>query len=151
MAAAFTSSVCPQVVTPLRSDTASSSQHPGLPSLLPLIPHSKKKKQTNKKTSKQQPTIIFPSLLQACVYLFIFKCYSFPTSVSVWYNLTDEIFHVFLEPSSICLCVISLTDGDAEGITSAYLGDFFLSTYLLYSRTRLSYFSNATRSLPVAN
>lgn len=56
----------------------------------------------------------------------------------MWYNLTDEIFHVLLEPSSICLCVISLADGDTEGITSAYLGDFLLSTYLLYSRTRLT-------------
>lgn len=51
--------------------------------------------------------------------------------LSVWRNLTDEIFHVFLEPLSICLCVISLADGDTEGITSAYLGDFLVSTYLL--------------------
>jgi len=106
-----------------------------LPSLLPLSSCSKKK------------IIIFPSLLQACVYLFIFKCYSFPTSVSVWYNLTDEIFHVFLEPSSICLCVISLADGDTEGITSSYLGDFFLSTYLPYSRTRITVISAAQHDI----
>lgn len=117
-AAGFSPSLCLQVPTaPLFLLCYSLFLSQLLLSLLPLS-----------LCSKNPKLALHPSCKH--VFISLFLNITAPQHLSVWYNLTDEIFHVFLEPLAICLCVISLADGDAEGITSAYLSDFFPKSIL---------------------